>query len=696
MGNVWVQSMDSSLSSEQGEPSPVDEQHGSMSLTAQGESAEGGGHWPAVDRDEVEVDWTQLQHDDGESPAPSEDEDGSAYSPRGMEPQDREDFIYDPEFDDDAFAINSDLDSHSDGSEYDLLSDFSDGSSLESCDDEAGGAGCSAVPLLRDDSSVAEHGLMSSVCHHQCCDALSMASSDGDEIVVVRGTRAVLYDLVTSTMVASTELGFAPYSIAQHGDLFAAGGDHGALAIYRITFDKRTERPSFLKVADFEVGLPDDFVGAVDMVNGVRFGRCGSELHLIVAGQDRFVYFFVVPPKLPSRLRRAQPPPQLPASGGAAAASPSSSRPLSLLPPPPAARGPWSGLVPQGQAGLDPGAFLCRSLRSGPCAAGMASTAREVTMLRGGEHSSVEPTDVAGPYQGPVNCAAPSPDGRWLAVVGDFPEVLLQDAKHGYSMQYMNVLPFKTSGARSHAWRAVQGCQYVAWNESSSHLAASSDTLRAVRVWSVSRPDGPSSRHATRRHRPADVARASLVGSFGERGEYPQPCLAVQFDSLDDRVLYFLERSGRLHAVDTRRPDRAAQKVHVRHRLKRSGAPAHRSCPGGHAAEEACAAASCEFVFLWDQMARLRFSGKLTGLVASCRHGVLVSSRNCTLQYTPHTRWSPELHSLFPKKFKEAARTVLLAAHSGHESGGTGLRLLPAEVIHSIIGASAMPVSLWV
>lgn len=44
-------------------------------------------------------------------------------------------------------------------------------------------------------------------------------------------------------------------------------------------------------------------------------------------------------------------------------------------------------------------------------------------------------TSVIGPLGAPCNCATPSPDGKWVAVVGDAPMLHLLHISEGYSTQ---------------------------------------------------------------------------------------------------------------------------------------------------------------------------------------------------------------------------------------------------------------------
>ena len=51
--------------------------------------------------------------------------------------------------------------------------------------------------------------------------------------------------------------------------------------------------------------------------------------------------------------------------------------------------------------------------------------------------------------------------------------------------------------------------------------------------------------------------------------------------------------------------------------------------------------------------------------------------------------WSPATHATFPQAFKQAARTLLLAAQAA------GLAALPSEVLAGVLGQAAYPLSSW-
>ena len=61
--------------------------------------------------------------------------------------------------------------------------------------------------------------------------------------------------------------------------------------------------------------------------------------------------------------------------------------------------------------------------------------------------------------------------------------------------------------------------------------------------------------------------------------------------------------------------------------------------------------------------------------------------------------WSPSNHATFPQAFKQAARTLLLAAQAGKRTGSswaaTGLAALPSEVLVGVLGQAAYPLSSW-
>jgi hypothetical protein len=108
------------------------------------------------------------------------------------------------------------------------------------------------------------------------------------------------------------------------------------------------------------------------------------------------------------------------------------------------------------------------------------------------EGVSIQTTALTGFWEGVgLNIAQPSPDGNWVAVGADGIVLWVVPSGPDYTTRMPLLLdpnldlpedyePEITSGAL--------GFQYCAWNSSSSLLAASSDALKFVGVWSI--PDG--------------------------------------------------------------------------------------------------------------------------------------------------------------------------------------------------------------
>jgi WD40 repeat protein len=88
----------------------------------------------------------------------------------------------------------------------------------------------------------------------------------------------------------------------------------------------------------------------------------------------------------------------------------------------------------------------------------------------------------------PLNICECSPDGKWLAVGVDQAAVLLIPAGVGYQHKACKILdmcPLLSPRMGDNGHQGTLGCQYVAFNSSSSLLAATSDHLRMVSVFDV-------------------------------------------------------------------------------------------------------------------------------------------------------------------------------------------------------------------
>ena len=94
-------------------------------------------------------------------------------------------------------------------------------------------------------------------------------------------------------------------------------------------------------------------------------------------------------------------------------------------------------------------------------------------------------------YETAVNCAAASPDGRWLAATGDTDAVYVVGSETGYLDTTACVSFALPITRRQRLFDEAKGAQYCVWSADGQRLAASSDTLHAVAVWAVPPPGAP-------------------------------------------------------------------------------------------------------------------------------------------------------------------------------------------------------------
>jgi hypothetical protein len=139
----------------------------------------------------------------------------------------------------------------------------------------------------------------------------------------------------------------------------------------------------------------------------------------------------------------------------------------------------------------------------------------------------------------PLNICECSPDGKWLAVGVDQAAVLLVPAGVGYQHQACRILDLcpllsPRMGVQPH--QGTLGCQYVAFNSSSSLLAATSDHLRMTSVF--------------------DVASGQLVATFSLHN---RPLLPVRFVSASSNGTL---EAHRQRQQQQEQQDRQQQKVH--------------------------------------------------------------------------------------------------------------------------------------
>ena len=306
-----------------------------------------------------------------------------------------------------------------------------------------------------------------------------------------------------------------------------------------------------------------------------------------------------------------------------------------------------------------------------------------------------------------INCAAASPDGRWLAATGDREELYVCGSEEGYldraGGQTADAAPGGIAGQMvqvlrlTHQLRDVElpaGCQYVAWNEDGTRLAASSDTMFAVAVFAVP-PRG-----------------AALFTPLARFSFHSRPVLALSFlprTPGGTQLLAWAEVESNAFVADVdfaganeawSRPIRPA--VGARW-LRRCGVQRMR-LPHMPAAE--------------GQQLHQR---RITGLCVSGDGRLLVSLPSTVFDYSVVLAWcarstcfyfpstllltvraacttahnrSKANHTLFPAGFRAAVRTLLLAAATP-PSEGLGVWALPRDAIILIISMLAQPQSAW-
>eukprot|EP00892_Ulva_mutabilis_P010234 jgi/Ulvmu1/7583/UM038_0006.1 len=93
-------------------------------------------------------------------------------------------------------------------------------------------------------------------------------------------------------------------------------------------------------------------------------------------------------------------------------------------------------------------------------------------------------TRVLTRLSGAVNCAQPSPCGRWVAVLTDSMTVMLLPEALDYKLRCGMLLLWPDVGRPSRTSTCI-GCQYVAWSSDGQYLAVSSDSHKAVSIWRV-------------------------------------------------------------------------------------------------------------------------------------------------------------------------------------------------------------------
>ena len=124
--------------------------------------------------------------------------------------------------------------------------------------------------------------------------------------------------------------------------------------------------------------------------------------------------------------------------------------------------------------------------------------------------------------QCPLNFAAASPNGKFIAACGDSPNVFVLSVESGFNE--MKCFRFPHSRLQR-----SDSCQYLSWNVDSTLIAASSDSLGAVAVW--------------------EPASGQIVANFHT---HTKPCLPISFHPKEAGMLVYAEQQQRLHITDVR------------------------------------------------------------------------------------------------------------------------------------------------
>lgn len=347
------------------------------------------------------------------------------------------------------------------------------------------------------------------------------------------------------------------------------------------------------------------------MVNGVRFGLVSGVERLLAAEQGGFVYVLEMP-NLEDNLESSHP------NGLAASLA---CQELSI-------KGKWT---------LKPlNAFTVRDHEFGVSMNLVALPTETVAF---------------GPFPGPCNLAVASPDGRWIAVVGDFEMVFLLDQDNAFCEKS---LPFSASSQIVEREEVDRGSQYCAFNSLSTSLAVSSDSLHAVFVYSL--PSG------TLTHRLQD---------------FVKPILPIQFAPWDPNILVFGEYQSRVHVhqvsnavMDLGDTDKLSTNENIENNPEEF-----------NFLENLASKESSHHQLL--QISRQR----IKGMCMTENGDLLVLARGSLYRYFYDMPWEPDRTFLWPPAFRHVAKAFLLCYYRAisMEKEISILRSLPQSIVVNII-----------
>jgi hypothetical protein len=367
------------------------------------------------------------------------------------------------------------------------------------------------------------------------------------------------------------------------------------------------------------------------MVNGCRFGTVAGRERLLAAEQSGWVYVLDLPP--PERRAGAALGAALPCTELGATSEHWAMRPVTLF-------------------------------------AQAAQTQMGVTLEARGVPAR---TAALGPFAAGVNLAVASPDGRWIAVCLDAPNLLLLDQRVGFAPRALPLALARPVPPRGAGPRAVDvGAQYCAFTASSTLLAATSDALRAVFVFE-----------------PASGARLLRVENFA------RALLPCAWAPWAEDVLVIAEEARQVHVLRARGgpPDQDAREELA---APRDGSQLLRlpTVPAPAAARLALTEHEC---------VRRR---RVTGMCATPGGDLLVAASSGAVWRYPATSvpWSPRAHRRWPASFHAAARALLLSAarlareaeRPGAPPAAATLGSLERDVLEQVLRAAAEPRLDWV
>jgi hypothetical protein len=368
------------------------------------------------------------------------------------------------------------------------------------------------------------------------------------------------------------------------------------------------------------------------MVNGCRFGTVAGRERLLAAEQSGWVYILDLPP--PERRAGAALGAALPCTGLGATSEHWAMRPVTLF-------------------------------------AQAAQAPMGVTLEARGAPAR---TAALGPFAAGVNLAVASPNGRYVAVALDAPELIILDQSAGFAPRALPLALARPAPPRGAGPRAVDvGAQYCAFNASSTLLAATSDALRAVFVFE-----------------PASGARLLRVENFARA---LLPCAFAPW--ADDDVLVVAEESRQVHILRTRGgpPDQDTREERA---APRAGSQLLRlpTVPAPAAARLALT-----------ELERVR-RRRVNGMCATPGGDLLVAASSGAVWRYPATSvsWSTRAHRHWPASFHAAARALLLSAarlareaeRPGAPPAAATLGLLERDVLEQVLRAAAEPRLDWV